>query len=100
MPAWSWPCCYYFWGRGGTAAAAERQPEAGSRTSSPKARKGGTRDVAAERESPVRQWRDRIPYTLLCVVLGLALGWLPKLVHGPIPEKFDYYFLNGSTIVL
>jgi hypothetical protein len=56
-------------------------------------------DVEDEQESRLRQWCGRIPYTLLCVVLGLAMGWLPKLVHGPIPEKFDYYFLNGSVIV-
>jgi len=55
--------------------------------------------VTTDRESRPRQWQERIPYTLLCIAFGLALGWLPKLVHGPIPEKFDYYYLQGSIIV-
>jgi hypothetical protein len=33
------------------------------------------------------------------VLLGLVLGWLPWLVHGPIPQKFDLFYLKGSVIV-
>jgi hypothetical protein len=42
---------------------------------------------------------SRVPYTTLCIALGLTLGWLPKLVHGPIPEKFDVYYIDGSILV-
>ena len=40
-------------------------------------------------------------YIVLCSLLGLPLGWLPRLLnlHGPIPEKFDLYGLNGSVLV-
>ncbi len=31
----------------------------------------------------------RLPYAALCTLLGLVVGWLPLLVHGPITEKFD-----------
>lgn len=41
----------------------------------------------------------RLPYTLTCSLLGLALGWLPALFHGPIREKWDYFHLDGGTIV-
>ena len=40
-----------------------------------------------------------IPYVAVCALLGLVLGWLPKLAHGPIPQKFDVYFLKGAVIV-
>ena len=35
-------------------------------------------------------------YLLVCTGLGLLLGWLPILVHGPIPEKFDVLYIDGS----
>jgi len=38
-------------------------------------------------------------YPLVCALLGLGLGWLPWLVHGPIPQKFDLFYLKGSMIV-
>jgi hypothetical protein len=38
-------------------------------------------------------------YLLTCTALGLALGWLPILFHGPIPEKFDVLYVNGSLAV-
>jgi hypothetical protein len=38
-------------------------------------------------------------YVLLCTAVGLAIGWLPKLVHGPIPYKFDIHYLRGSIAV-
>ncbi len=41
----------------------------------------------------------RLPYALLCTGLGLALGWLPKLVHGPIPQKYDVLYIHGATAV-
>lgn len=41
----------------------------------------------------------RVPYPLLCTILGLVLGWLPRLVHGPIPEKFNALYIRGDTAV-
>ena len=41
----------------------------------------------------------RLPYPLLCVLLGPVLGWLPRLVHGPIPQKFNVLYIRGSTAV-
>ncbi len=38
-------------------------------------------------------------YLLLCSVVGVVLGWLPPLVHGPIPEKWDVFYVNGSVLV-
>jgi hypothetical protein len=38
-------------------------------------------------------------YRLLCVGLGLPLGCLPMLLHGPIPAKFDRYYIDGSIAV-
>jgi hypothetical protein len=29
-----------------------------------------------------------------------VLGWAPKLVHGPIPEKYDLLYIKGSIAVL
>lgn len=40
-----------------------------------------------------------LPYALLCLLLGLVLGWFPWLFHGPIPEKFDRFFIDGSIAV-
>ena len=41
-----------------------------------------------------------LPYPLVCALLGLVLGWAPMLVHGPIPEKFDVFYINGSVLVM
>lgn len=41
----------------------------------------------------------RIAYPVLCTALGLAMGWLPRLVHGPIPEKFNVHYMNGAIAV-
>jgi hypothetical protein len=41
----------------------------------------------------------RLPYPLLCTLLGLALGWLPILVHGPIPEKYNVLYIRGAIAV-
>jgi hypothetical protein len=38
-------------------------------------------------------------YLPLCVALGVALGWVPLLLHGPIPEKFDVLYIRGSIAV-
>ncbi len=43
--------------------------------------------------------RRRIPYPLICVLLGLVLGWVPSFIHGPIPYKFDVFRLNGAVAV-
>lgn len=40
-----------------------------------------------------------VPYLLVCTALGLLVGWLPILVHGPIPEKFDVLYINGQLAV-
>ena len=39
-------------------------------------------------------------YPAVCAVAGFFLGWLPMLFHGPIPEKFDIYYINGSVLVI
>ena len=41
----------------------------------------------------------RLPYIPLCTALGLALGWLPRLVHGPIPYKYDVLYIRGAIAV-
>ena len=38
-------------------------------------------------------------YVLLCTLLGLALGWLPLFVHGPIPHKFNVLYIRGDIAV-
>jgi len=38
-------------------------------------------------------------YRLVCTALGLALGWLPMLVHGPIPWKYDRLGMRGAITV-
>lgn len=43
--------------------------------------------------------RVRLPYPLLCTLLGLALGWIPALIHGPIPQKYDVLYIKGSIVV-
>jgi hypothetical protein len=35
---------------------------------------------------------------LLCTLLGLVLGWAPMFVHGPIPEKWSYYYYGQTPI--
>src|SRR5207344_2017117 len=46
-----------------------------------------------------RLMRVRLPYPLLCTLIGLAIGWLPMLFHGPIPYKFDIHYIRGSVAV-
>jgi len=38
-------------------------------------------------------------YITVCTVLGLVIGWLPLLAHGPIPYKFDTVRMNGAVAV-
>lgn len=40
----------------------------------------------------------RLPYPLVCLLLGLALGWIPGVLHGPIPEKWSYYYYGQTPI--
>ena len=42
---------------------------------------------------------SRLPYPVLCTALGLALGWLPMLIHGPIPEKFNVLYIRGDIAI-
>lgn len=41
----------------------------------------------------------RVPYVVVCAALGLVLGWLPGLVHGPIHEKWDLFGVRGVMVV-
>jgi hypothetical protein len=41
----------------------------------------------------------RRSYSLVCTLAGLVYGWLPVLVHGPIPAKLTIARLNGSVAV-
>lgn len=43
--------------------------------------------------------RTRLPYPLVCAMLGAVFGWLPRLVHGPIPEKFNVLYIRGAVAV-
>jgi hypothetical protein len=54
---------------------------------------------SARGESGSRSRFDRIPYPVLCLLLGLLLGWTPRLVHGPIAEKFNVHYIQGSVAV-
>jgi hypothetical protein len=50
---------------------------------------------AGRARRPLASW----PYALVCTGLGLVLGWFPKLVHGPIPEKFNVLYIQGAVAV-
>lgn len=41
----------------------------------------------------------KLPYPLLCTALGLAVGWIPGLLHGPIPQKFNVHYIDGSIAI-
>jgi len=43
----------------------------------------------------------QIPYPLLCTLVGIVLGSLPRLLnlHGPIPEKYDVLYIKGAIAV-
>lgn len=38
-------------------------------------------------------------YPAVCVALGLVAGWIPVFLHGPIAEKFDVLYIEGSIAV-
>jgi hypothetical protein len=40
-----------------------------------------------------------MPYPVLCAVLGIAVGWVPMLLHGPIAAKFDVLYIDGGIAV-
>ncbi len=31
----------------------------------------------------------QLPYPIVCLLLGLVLGWAPYFLHGPIPDKLS-----------
>ncbi|HEV7735467.1 MAG TPA: hypothetical protein VGR62_25055 [Candidatus Binatia bacterium] len=43
--------------------------------------------------------RARLPYPMICVLVGIGVGWLPVLVHGPIPYKFNVLGIRGDIAV-
>ena len=43
--------------------------------------------------------RPSLSYPLVCTIAGLVYGWLPRLVHGPIPAKLTLVRLNGALAV-
>lgn len=40
-----------------------------------------------------------MPYVLVCTAIGLVLGWIPMLLHGPIPQKYDILYIRGDVAV-
>jgi hypothetical protein len=40
-----------------------------------------------------------LPYPLLCALIGVGVGWIPALLHGPIAEKYDVLYLRGEVAV-
>ena len=38
-------------------------------------------------------------YPLVCIAAGLAYGWVPGLLHGPIPYKYNILHIHGSIAV-
>lgn len=53
-----------------------------------------TATLAATRRHGVR-----LSYPVLCTPLGAGLGWVPRLLHGPIAEKFDALYIEGAVAV-
>ena len=41
----------------------------------------------------------RLPYAVVCTLVGIVLGQVPRLVHGPIPQKFDVLYIKGAVAV-
>jgi len=52
-----------------------------------------------ELETRLEAVRRRLSYPLVCTALGLVLGWLPWLIHGPIAEKFNVLYIQGGIAV-
>jgi hypothetical protein len=40
-----------------------------------------------------------VPNPVLCTLLGLVVGWVPLLIHGPHPYKFTMWGLHGAVAV-
>jgi hypothetical protein len=38
-------------------------------------------------------------YRLVCLFTGLVFGWVPGLLHGPIPYKYDVLHIDGRIAV-
>ena len=57
------------------------------------------RAVVGEAWASLRPVMSRAPYPLVCTLLGLLLGWLPVLLHGPIAHKFNVLYIDGATAV-
>jgi hypothetical protein len=68
-----------------------------------RAKHGKRRERAAEARDPGPDAAARIhpslAYLGTCALLGAVLGWVPVLVHGPIPAKFDVHGIDGSLAV-
>lgn len=43
--------------------------------------------------------RERLSYVLVCTLIGLAIGWIPMFLHGPIPYKYNVLYINGAIAV-
>jgi hypothetical protein len=41
----------------------------------------------------------RLPYPVVCALVGIVAGSVPRLVHGPIHEKFDVLYIKGVIAV-
>ena len=41
----------------------------------------------------------RLPYALLCTLVGVVLAWIPSYLHGPIPQKYNILYVRGATAV-
>src|SRR5262249_38925291 len=63
-----------------------------------RSRTGGSSACSRDDHRPALV-RIALPYPLLCTLTGLAAGWLPKLLHGPIPEKFNLLYIRGAIAV-
>jgi len=44
-------------------------------------------DPASERDQGAKRTLHAVPYPMLCTLVGLVLGWVPLLIHGPHPSK-------------
>jgi hypothetical protein len=55
----------------------------------------------AESELGLRERLRQLPYLVVCIAVGVPLGWLPVIldIHGPIKEKFDVLYIQGSIAV-
>jgi hypothetical protein len=40
-----------------------------------------------------------VNYLAVCALLGLAAGWIPMFLHGPIAEKFNALNIDGRIAV-